>query len=172
MGPSEEPEYVDPDTDPIRVAENVLSAWRWDAWLEAAKRIDRSALWLSIVLGILAAAGAAAAGYELMPGAGRFSVILYAPLVGWGIQAWTRSWISTHRLRAVLDDVRPEVVPKLVNDIDDERLLRLLTRGGALVWEQSTILVADRREAAVALVASEYDMTKFEVWDAGSGGGG
>ena len=172
MGPSEEPEYVDPDTYPIRVAENVLSAWRWDAWRDAANRIDRSARWISIALGIAAAVGAAAVGYDLIPGNGRLSVILYAPLVGWGLQAWTRSWIATHRLRAVLAELRPEVIPRLVNSLDDERLLRLLTRGGALVWEQSTVLVADRRDAAVALVASEYDMTNFPPLTAGDAGGG
>jgi hypothetical protein len=169
---TEVPGDVDPDTEPIRVSENVISAWRWDAWLDRATSINRSAGWVSIVLGIAAAVGAAAAGYVRIPGDGKFSVILYAPLVGWGIQAWSRSWIATHRLKAVLAEMRPEVVPRLVNDLDDERLLRLLTRGGALVWEQSTVLVANRRDAAVALVASKYDVSKAEIWDAGSAGGG
>src|SRR5215213_731064 len=114
---SEELGEVDPDFEPIRVTENVISAWRWDAWLQEASGIDRSAGWMSIVLGVAAAAGAAALGWHVIPDDGRLSVIVYAPLVGWGIREWTRSWIATHRLKAVLAEVRPEVIPRLVHDL-------------------------------------------------------
>jgi hypothetical protein len=42
----------------------------------------------------------------------------------------------------------------------------------APVVAQSTRIAAERRDAAVALVAHEYDVTKTEMWDAGSAGGG
>lgn len=169
---TEVPEDVDPDTEPIRVTENVISAWRFDAWRDAATRFDRSALWISVVLGVVAAAGAAAVGYEFLPGDARLSLIVYAPLVGWGVQARTRSWIATHRLKVVLDEVRPEVVPRIISDLDTERLLRLLVHGGALVPELSIRLAVERRDAALALVAYEFDVSKTEIWDAGSAGGG
>lgn len=169
---TEEPIEIDPDLDPIRVTENVISAWRWDAWLQSASRIDRFARWVSIALGIAAAVGAAAVGYEFIPGDGRLSLILFTPLVGWGVQSWIRPWIATHRLKSVLAEVRPEVVPRLISDLDDESLLRLLVHGGALVPGLSTRLSAERRDAALALVAYEYDMTKIPPWDYPTGDGG
>jgi hypothetical protein len=168
---TEEPDEDEANTAPIRVVENVLSAWRWDAWRDAATRIDRSAGWISIVLGIAAAGAAAAAGYALIPGDGRLSAIVYAPLIGWGIRRWTRSWIATQRLKSVLAEVRTEVVPALVEALDDGRLLKLLTSGSALVPEQCTILAAERRDAAVALVASEFDLRHFPL-EIVSGNGG
>jgi hypothetical protein len=172
MTTSEEPDETDPDLEPIRVVENVLSAWRWDAWRDAATRIEGRAGWISLILGLAAAVAAAAAGYALITGDGRLSAIVYSPLVGWGIRAWTRSWIATYRLKAVLAELRPEVVPKLVHDLDDDRLLRLLVHGGALVPELSTRIAAERRDAALALVAYEYDMTKIPPWDYPDAGGG
>ena len=169
---TEVPDEIDPDLEPIRVTENVISAWRWDAWRDAAGRIDRNARWISIVLGVLAAAAAAAAGYDLLEGDARLSLIAYTPLVGWGIQAWTRSWIATHRLKALLAEVRPEVAPRLIEGLDDEGLVRLLVHGGALVPGLSTRLSAERRDAAVALVAYEYDMTKIPPIDYPSGADG
>lgn len=169
---TEEPVEIDPEPEPIRVTENVISAWRWDAWLQAASRIDQRARWVSIFIGIAAAAGAAAAGYELIPVEGRLSVIVYAPIVGYAIYAWMpRSWITTRPLKAVLAELRPEVVPRVVDELDDEMLLRLLVRGGALVPGLSTRIVAERRDAALALVAYEYDLSKLRDWDAGSAGG-
>ncbi len=90
------PDEIDPDLEPIRVTENVISAWRWDAWLEAAERIDRS----------------------------------------------TTS------------------VPRIVDHLDDESLLRLLVHGSALVPGPSTRIAAERRDAALALVANEYDLSR------------
>ncbi|VXC09552.1 hypothetical protein [Aeromicrobium sp. 9AM] len=169
---TEEPDEDQANSEPVRVVENVVSAWRWDAWRDAAMRIDRSAGWISIVLGIAAGGAAAAAGYGLIPGDGRLSAIVYAPLVGWGIRVWTRSWIATHRLKFVLAEVRTEVVPALVRGLDDARVLKLLTSGRALVTEQCTILAVERRDAAVALVASEYDLRHFPLMIVSGAGGG
>ena len=170
---TEEPGDADPDIEPVRVTENVISAWRWDAWLQQASRIDRRAAIVSIVLGVAAAVGAAIAGYAYLPGEARLSVIVYAPVLGYVIDAWLpRSWITTRPLRAVLSELRPEVVPRLVSQVDDEQLLRLLVHGGALLPEVSTRLAAERRDAALALVAYVYDLSTSPIWDAGSAGGG
>lgn len=64
------------------------------------------------------------------------------------------------------------LVPRLIDDLDDEMLLRLLVHGGALVPGLSTRLSAERRDAALALVAYEYDMTKIPPLDYPSAGEG
>jgi len=169
---TEAPHEIDPDVAPIRVTENVISAWRWDAWRDAATRIDRSSLWFSIAVGVVVAAIAAGVGFELLTGNARLSVMVYAPTLGWVVQAWTRSWTAAHRLKTVLDEVRPEVVPKLVSTLDNAQLLKILTLGGASIGGQATVILVEPRGPAVALTASEYDMTHFATYPSGDVAGG
>ncbi|MCW2748991.1 MAG: hypothetical protein JWR83_101 [Aeromicrobium sp.] len=160
----------DPAPGPIRVAEVVLATYRWDAWSESAKSIERRSAWIATVVAVAVAILAAAAGLLYIPGQGRVSAIIYAPVIGWGTRQWLFGHLGERWLRPTLDEVRGLVVPNLVTRIDITPLRNLVTHGGALVPEESTVIMSDRRESAVALVASEYDV-KYRLVMPPSGGG-
>jgi len=172
-----EVDAVDPVDDdsapgPIRVAEVVVAIYRWDAWQETAKKINRRSSWVASVAGIAVAVLAAYEGFVHLPGDVRLSAVVYSPLLGWGVRQWLIGWLSERWLRPVLDEVRGVVVPRLVTRIGDNWLRNLVTYGGASVGEQAIAIRAERRDSSVALVASEYDMSKYAYLFLDVGGGG
>lgn len=162
----------EPSTEPIRVAEVLLATYQWDAWVAAATDAGRRAKIVATFTGVIAVIIAAAGGFAYIPGAGRISAVVYAPIVGWVIRQWLIRVVSEHRVRQVLAEVRSVVVPALVERIDDGELRRLVTRGGVLMSGLSTVIASDRRDSAVALTASEYDLTGFPYMLGSAGTGG
>ena len=75
-----------------------------------------------------------------------------------------RSRLDNRHLRRVTEELRAAVVPKLVHEMSDEDLTRLARLGGVVVPNESIVIVARRRDSEVALVASEYDMSKAANW--------
>ncbi|KAA1378532.1 hypothetical protein [Aeromicrobium fastidiosum] len=122
---------TDPDgaIEPIRVDEVAVAAYRWDAWRSAAEATSRRARRTAGVLGLVVGLVAGVTGLVLLPPEARISVA----------------------------ELRSVVVPALVDVASDDSLESLLLNGGTLVVERSTVVVAEARDALVALVASEYD---------------
>jgi hypothetical protein len=133
---------------------------------------SRRAKIVATFAGVIAAVIAAAGGLAYIPGAGRISAVVYAPIIGWAIRQWLTKVISEHRVRQVLDEARTVVVPALVGRIDDDDLRRLVSRGGVLVPALSTVVTSERRDSAVALTASQYDLTGFPYMTNDTGGVG
>lgn len=144
-------------SEPIRTAEASVAAYQWDAWqhdaVAASARARRTAVAVAVVVGL----AAGAAGVALLPGDARLSVALYVPFVVWASWAWTRATLADRGFGDAVEGVRQVVVPALVDSVDADTLVSLLRHGGGLVTSRSTILVSERRDSLVALIASEYD---------------
>jgi hypothetical protein len=150
---------LDPEAEPIRTAESTVAAYLWDEWRTSATtafdRARRTATAVAVAVGVVVGA----AGLAWLPGSAKLSVALYAPLVAWAAWSSTRAWTARRRLRRPIEGVRSLVVPMLVDTVDVETLVLLLRRGGALVTAHSTVIVEQRRDSLVALVASQYDVS-------------
>lgn len=151
---------------PIRAVELRVAHYQWDAWVESAGSAARKADFQAIFLGVLAALFAGAVGFEMLDSDAQFSALVYSPLLGLGVWYALRSRLDSRYLSRVVEDLRAAVVPKLVNEITDEDLTRLARLGGVVVPNESIVIVARRRDSEVALVASEYDMSKAANWPA------
>jgi hypothetical protein len=153
----------DPAAEPIRTAEATVAAYRWDAWRAAAAaalvRARRTAVVVAIGVGLVVGV----VGLVWLPGTAKVSVALYAPFVAWAAWSSTRSWMSNRGLADAVDGVRSLVVPALVETVDTATLLSLLRNGGGLVTDHSTVIVEQRRDSLVALVASQYDVSHVPV---------
>jgi len=71
---------------------------------------------------------------------------------------------TAHQMRAVM-------VPTLVVRPRWDDLLRLARKGGGVFAQESIVVRVEQRDAATYLVATEYDVSKGEWFDAGSAGG-
>lgn len=151
--------WPDPDepVEPVRVAEAGVAAYQWDQWQATATRSIHRAERFAVVAAIVAAVVVAAVGLIRLPGDGRFSVALYTPFAGWAAWAGTRHVGGGWGLDTTIDALRAVVVPQLVDDITTAGLESLLHHGGTLVTERSTVIVSERRDSLVVLVATEYD---------------
>ncbi|MCW2830682.1 MAG: hypothetical protein JWP31_1374 [Aeromicrobium sp.] len=149
-----------------------MTAYQWDAWRETALAARRMARVWSVGAGLVVAAAAVWIGSQLLPGAARFSAALYVPVVAWPVVSLVRSFILKRRLGRVVDQVRPMLIPALVQRLDDDTVLKILLSGGALLTRLSMTIVTERRDAAIAIIASEYDLQFSDSWDFGSAGGG
>jgi hypothetical protein len=110
-------------------------------------------------------------GLVWLPGAAKVSAAVYTPLVAWAAWSATRTWVAGRGLGDAVDGVRSLVVPALVAAVDTSTLVSLLRNGGALVTAHSTVIVAERRESLVALVASQYDVSHVPLNIPGGYGG-
>jgi len=171
MSATDEPALPERGFEPIRVAEVVLAIYQWDGWRDSATTVGRRAEIIATVIGVTMAILAAIGGFIYLPGAVKLSAVVYSPLVGWGVRQWLFGWIADRRLRAVLDEVRSVVVPTLVAGAHDSQLRNLVINGGTTVIELSTIIRSERRESAVALIASEYDPSQYVTYAGDAGGG-
>lgn len=143
--------------EPVRVDEVTVAAYRWDAWRAAAEATSRGARRLAGVLGLAVGFVAGLAGLVLLPAEARISVAVYAPLVGWSVWRLAQAFATARGLRSSVAELRGVVVPALVDVASDDSLESLLLNGGTLVVERSTVVVAEPRDSAVALIASVYD---------------
>lgn len=175
---TEELEVEENDFSPTQVTETVVAAYQWDAWHATVTNASRKSHRVAIVAAVIATAGAGALGYDYLDAAGRLSAFVYAPVIGGGVWYWVRTMLIRRRVTRVINELRLIVVPVLVGRIDDQQLVHLVENGTSLVVNESRIISSDRRDGAVALVASEYDLSKFESMygsaggaDGGGGGG-
>lgn len=152
-------ETHDPRSEPIRTAEATVAAYQWDEWRASAAAADHRATRTAAVVSVVVGLVLGAAGLIWLPGTAKVSVALYVPLLAWAVWSATRTWTTSRALREPVDGVRSLVVPALVDTAPTETLLSLLRNGGALVTARSTVIVAERRESLVALVASQYDVS-------------
>ncbi|WP_332644446.1 hypothetical protein [Aeromicrobium sp.] len=167
---TEEVEVQEDDLSPTWVAETVVAAYQWDAWHAAVTNASRKSQRVAIFTAVIATAGAAALGYDYLDAAGRLSAFVYAPVVGGGVWYLVRTALIRRLVNRVIDELRPIVVPVLAGRVDDQQLVHLVEHGTSLIVNESRMIVADRRDGAVALVASEYDLSRFPG-DFSSGGG-
>ncbi|MFC5679184.1 hypothetical protein [Aeromicrobium endophyticum] len=152
-------ETPDPRSEPVRTAEVTVAAYQWDQWrasavsaVERARRVAAvAAIGVGLVVGVV--------GLVWLPGTAKFSVALYTPLVAWAAWTVTRTWMAGRRLGSAVHGLRTLVVPPLLDTVDTANLVSLLRNGGTLVTARSTVIVAERRESLVALVASQYDVS-------------
>ena len=164
-------ERLDPRSGPIRTTEMTVAAYRWDQWRASAAagfdRARRAAAVAAVGVGLVTGA----VGLVWLPGNAKVSVAVYTPLVAWAAWSATRAWVGSRGLSDALAGVRSLVVPALVATVDTATLVSLLRNGGALVTAHSTVMVAERRESLVALVASRYDVSHVPL-NIPSGGAG
>lgn len=142
---------------PVRVAEATVAAYQWDDWSSSAARASRRASRLSLVLAVVVGMAAAVAGIVLLPGANRLSVVVYAPLVAWGVRVWTRRLLARRGLAPVVEQVRALTVPRLVDELPKDVAVSLVRDGGALLTSRFIVLTVERRDSLVAVVATEHD---------------
>lgn len=158
----------------MRVTERVVSSYQWDLWRDATLRGSLREDVLSITIGALVAIAVGAYGLGLSDDrVARLSVLIYAPVVGAGVWAGTRSWLHKRHARRVGDEVRSLVVPALVKRISEQQVFQLLKFGGAGVVDESTLIRTTRDGAGVTIRAAEYDMSMYpDTFYGGDAGGG
>ena len=167
----EETESAD-DSIVLSVREIWVAPGSWSSWSESAKSATRRAFVVAGLMAVIAGLLFVWLALGVFPEPDALAVAIYgSPLVvgsvGYVTQMLARRRLFTrtaHQMRAVM-------APTLVVRPKWDDLLRLARQGGGVFAQESIVVRVEQRDAAIYLVATEYDVSKGEWSSAGSAGG-
>lgn len=161
-------DYVDKHGDawmkPIRTQEVDVDAGTWSQWVASAREArKRSHLW-GLVAGALVGIISAGVGLTLLPADARISVIIYAPLVAWGVFVVVRGRTDRRRFSETASDMRTVLVPELMQKPDDSALHALVVHGFAFFLSDSVIGRVREHPDGFLIRADEYALDAVAAW--------
>ena len=161
-------DYVDEHGDawmkPIRTQEVDVDTGTWSQWVESAREARKTSHIWGLATGALVAISSAGLGLTLLPTDARFSVIIYAPLVAWGVFVVVRGRTDRRRFLETASDMRTVLVPDLMQKPDDSALHALVVHGFALFLSDSVIGRVREHSDGFQIRADEYALDAVAAW--------
>jgi hypothetical protein len=164
-------EDEDDETRVIRVTERWVAPVVWSAWRESGRRALRRAMVTSALAGGLVGFLYLWMVMEVIAGPQIYGVATYAPLVALAVWYFVRAFVRRLSFRRTAREMTEVLAPELVRMPSWDDLLSLATRGAGGFAQESIVIRTEPREAAIYLVATEYDVSKDWIGGAGSAGG-
>jgi hypothetical protein len=160
------------DSIVLGVKELWVSPMMWSSWRESARKAIRQAAATSALIGVAVGLLSLRLAVEMIAGPEMFAAVIYAPLVA--LVAWygTRAFVRRLRFSRTARQMKEAIVPTLLNSPDPDDLLKLARLGAGAFAQESIIIRAEQRGAAIYLVATEYDVSKGEWFGGGDAGFG
>jgi hypothetical protein len=167
----------DADDDESRVLSE-REAWIppmvWSTWQESARRADRLSRASALVVVTIGALLLLAAVRATIPDVEQGVVVGAYGLVFILVPAWnlTRTVVQRRLFKWTAAQMVEVMVPALLDHPERDGLFNLARRGVAGFVPESIVVRAVKRDAAIYLVATEYDVTKDWIGGGGDAGGG
>jgi len=156
----------------LSVKEIWVAPGSWSSWSESAKVATRQAFVVAGLMAVIVGLLFVWLALGVFPEPDALAVAVYGspPIVasvGYVTQMLARRRLFARTARQMGEAIAPTLVvrPKW----DD--LLRLARRDGGVFAQESIVVRVEQRDAAIYLVATEYDVSKGEWFSAGSAGG-